>query len=138
MSSMRAIVFLALTTAACAATRGAADAPAAGSATKDVAPAATRDVTVAPKKGYEINLRFAGGAELRGSFTSTMPLQWNVHSHPTGGVVIHLQGTGKDGDIRFRAPADGAYSLMWKNDGDAPATLHVSIDADPRIVESSD
>ncbi len=135
---MRSIAFLALTLAACASTRGAPDAPSASPARTAAAPAATRDVNVAPKKVYEINLRFAGGAELRGRFTSTIPVEWNVHSHPAGAVVIHLNGSGTDGDIRFRAPADGTYSLMWKNDGDAPATLHVNIDADPRIVESSD
>jgi len=90
----------------------------------------TRTETIAPGKQFELNLSFSSGAKANAKFKASASLAWNVHSHPAGGVVEHQKGAAATGDISFQAPEAGVYSFMWTNDGSAPVTLDVSVDAE--------
>jgi hypothetical protein len=52
-------------------------------------------------------------------------------------VKIHDQGRARDGAVRFRAPAAGVFSYLWKNEGTTPATLEVTAQLPPGVTVHS-
>ncbi|MFY0535642.1 hypothetical protein [Nannocystis pusilla] len=81
-------------------------------------------MVLAPGKFAEINLDMGDGSSTEVTFETTGgPLEWNVHSHDGDNVVIHAEGTGTAGKVRFAAPRAGLYSYLWKNAGAAPVRL---------------
>jgi hypothetical protein len=108
------------------------------SVVSDPAPALSleRRETVAPGKGLEVNLVFDAGGGATAVFHATGALfEWNVHSHPEGGLVIHEKGSGSDGRITFRAKTKGVYSFAWENLGAEAASLEVTVTGDPNVRE---
>ena len=66
-------------------------------------------------------------ARLDGAFSGDGALSWDVHSHPAGEVVTHQHGDGQQGTFAFTPPAAGAYSVMWRNPGDAPVSILLQV-----------
>lgn len=96
----------------------------------DANPMPLSDVVVAPGKFAEINLDMAEGSTAVVSFQSTGgALEWNVHSHEGDKAVIHAEGTGETGELRFAAPKAGPFSYLWKNVGAAPVRLTARLSA---------
>jgi hypothetical protein len=90
-----------------------------GGASESAGPASPlEDVAVEPGKIAEINLEMSKGAIAEIEFVGVGgPLEWNVHSHDGDNVVIHAEGTGADGKVKFAAPRAGGFSYLWKNAG---------------------
>jgi hypothetical protein len=87
-------------------------------------PTPLSDVVVAPGKFAEINLEMAEGSTAVITFQAAGgPLEWNVHSHEGDKAVVHAEGTGEAGELRFAAPRSGPFSYLWKNPGSAPVRL---------------
>jgi len=84
-------------------------------------------------RGVEINLVFDGPHAATATFRAESPLEWNVHSHPDGGVVVHQSGNAADGAIQFRAPNAGTFSFLWKNKTSGPIALDVDLDTEPGV-----
>lgn len=95
----------------------------------------TRNETIAPGKAIEINLSFAAAAQASATFKASAPVAWNVHSHPSGGMVEHQKGTSASGALTFQPTDAGVYSFLWKNDGDTPVTIEVAVRADRGVSE---
>ncbi|MDC0675414.1 hypothetical protein [Nannocystis radixulma] len=92
------------------------------------------EVVLEPGKFAEINLKMAEGTSTEVTFTATGgPLEWNVHSHEGDTVVIHSQGTGTDGKVRFVAPRAGLYSYLWTNASAAPIRLTADLKANGQV-----
>ncbi len=91
-------------------------------------PLVARNFEIAPGKFAEANLELAAGIEVTAAFRADGAVEWNVHSHPEGGVAIHQEGTAADGKISFTAETAGGYSWIWTNKGDATVGLIVSIE----------
>ena len=109
-----------LALAACHAQRPPAPAPA-------PEPALTRHVTVAPGKFAELNLELPAAATIEVGFTSSAPLAWNIHSHPSDEVVIHAEGTSADAEIPFAPDTAGGYSYLWENQSDTAVELDIRV-----------
>lgn len=87
-------------------------------------PTPLSDVVVAPGKFAEINLEMPEGSTVVITFQATGgPLEWNVHSHEGDKAVVHAEGTGEAGELRFTAPRSGPFSYLWKNAGATPVRL---------------
>ena len=115
---------------------GAPDAKPRAPAASDTALTIARTETIAPGGHFEINLSFASATRATASFKASSAVAWNVHSHPSGGMVEHQKGTGAAGEISFQAPGAGVYSFMWKNDGTAPVSLEVTLSGDRSVAEA--
>lgn len=101
--------------------RGAASGP---EAPRTATPTPLDDVVLEPGKFAEINLEMAEGSATDIAFQATGgPLEWNVHSHDGDKVVIHAEGVGAEGSVRFAAPRSGPYSYLWKNVGTTSVRL---------------
>lgn len=101
---------------------------AAPSPTSGVSLAPLEDVVLESGKFAEINLEMASGSSTEVTFEAAGGLlEWNVHSHDGDEVVIHAEGSGTDGKIRFAAPHAGMFSYLWKNAGTAPVRLTTRI-----------
>ncbi len=87
-----------------------------------------RNFVVAPGKFAEVNLELPARARIVAVFRADAPVEWNVHSHPEGGVAIHKEGTGTDGTIEHVADKAGGYSVLWKNAGAKDVNLIVSLE----------
>ena len=83
--------------------------------------------TIAPGKHVEVNLSFASAVPAKAAFSASGPVGWNVHSHPSGGMVEHQKGENANGTVVFQPPAPGVYSFMWKNVGNTPVSLRVTL-----------
>ena len=106
------------------------------SATSDASKHALEDVVLAPGKFAEINLDMGEGSSAEVTFEATGgALAWNVHSHDGDNVVIHAEGTGAAGKVRFAAPRAGLYSYLWKNAGAASIrlTAHLASNGQVRV-----
>ena len=106
------------------------------SATPDVSKNALEDVVLAPGKFAEINLDMGEGSSTEVTFAATGgSLEWNVHSHDGDHVVIHAEGSGTAGKVRFAAPRAGLYSYLWKNAGTASIrlTTHLASNGQVRV-----
>ena len=114
---------------------GAADTKPRAPAASDAPLKLARTETIAPGGHFEVNLSFASASRVTASFKASSAVTWNVHSHPSGGVVEHQKGTGAAGEIAFQPPATGVYSFMWTNDGTAPVTLEVTLTGDRSVAE---
>lgn len=95
-----------------------------------------RNFDVAPGKFAEVNLEVDEGVEVTAAFQGNGDIEWNVHSHPVGGVAIHQEGVGSQGKISFAAASTGGYSVLWTNAGESTVSLIVSVElpAGARIV----
>ena len=86
------------------------------------------DVLLEPGKFAEINLEMADGSATDIVFQAAGgPLEWNVHSHDGDKVVIHAEGVGAEGSVRFAAPRAGPFSYLWKNAGTTSVRLTVRL-----------
>ncbi|MCY0986967.1 hypothetical protein OV203_07530 [Nannocystis sp. ILAH1] len=104
------------------------------SATPETSKNTLEDVVLAPGKFAEINLDMGEGSSTEVTFEATGgPLEWNVHSHDGDNVVIHAEGAGTDGKVRFAAPRAGLYSYLWKNAGAAPVRLTTRLAATGQV-----
>lgn len=82
------------------------------------------EVTLEPGKFAEINLEMGEGAAIEVHYDGAGgSLEWNVHSHKGDEVVVHNEGTGTEGSVKFAAPHPGLYSYLWKNVGSTPVRL---------------
>jgi hypothetical protein len=91
-------------------------------------PLVARNFEVPPGKFAEANLELAAGVEVTAAFRADGAVEWNVHSHPEGGVAIHQEGAAADGKITFTAPTPGGYSWLWTNKGESSVNLIISIE----------
>ena len=82
-----------------------------------------------------MNLSFRAASKARAKYKASSALAWNVHSHPAGGMIEHQKGTSAEGEIAFEAPSEGVFSFMWKNEGQSPVTLEVSLSGDGGVAE---
>lgn len=94
---------------------------------KDGETGLTWRIEVQPKELVELNYRLGADARLEGAFSGDGALSWDVHSHPAGEVVTHQHGDGQQGTFAFTPPAAGAYSVMWRNPGDAPVSILLQV-----------
>lgn len=96
-------------------TKGAASAP------------ASKGFEIEAGKFAELNMKMEAGSSVTATFSrADHALSWNIHSHThDGGTQIHAEGTGAEGEIRFTAPEDGVFSILWKNEAGAPTPLDV-------------
>lgn len=80
--------------------------------------------------GYrEIDVRLDEGKRIEWSWTSSPgPLHFTVHSHENEGSVNDhvIRHAGSDAG-HFTAPADGGYSLLWRNLGETPVELQYGV-----------
>jgi hypothetical protein len=99
-----------------------------GAASPDEHAATQNNFTIAPGKFAEANFKMAKGSTVLVEFDDGgSQMKWDVHSHDaSGGTVIHAEGRGGP-KVEFTAPSDGVFSVLWKNEGDGPATLDVSV-----------
>ena len=74
--------------------------------------------TVLPGKFVELNLKLPVSLQpVSIEFRASAPLEWNIHSHPNGKVLIHASGSGESDVIGFVPPTGGGYSWLWENKG---------------------
>ena len=106
-----------------------------GPATSDKPLSISRTETIAPGKHVEVNLSFPAAVPAKATFNASGVVGWNVHSHPSGGMVEHQKGESSAGSIEFQPPAPGVYSFMWKNAGTAPVTLTLTVNSDRGVME---
>ena len=98
--------------------------------TRSATPTPLDDVVIEPGKFAEINLEMAEGSATDIAFQAAGgPLKWNVHSHDGDKVVIHAEGVGAEGSVRFVAPRAGPYSYLWKNVGTTSVRLTARLTA---------
>lgn len=91
-----------------------------------------RSLDLAPGAFAEANLELPAGATVRARFDAgSVPLHWDVHSHPGSEVVIHDQGQATSGTIEFTPAEAGPYSLLWENRAAASTTLSVTLELPP-------
>jgi hypothetical protein len=89
----------------------------------------TRAIKIAPGTFAEANFTMTKGSTFSATFTDgSTDIAWDIHSHDhSGGTEFHDQGAGGDGTVEFTAPADGVFSVLWKNGGSAPTTLNIAL-----------
>lgn len=95
----------------------------------------TRHLVLPPGGGAEVNFVFRAVSELSGNFKAAAPVSWNIHSHPTSGTVIHMEGVDASHELRFKPSQPGVYSVMWKNKSAAPIALDVELMPVPDVRE---
>ena len=95
----------------------------------------SRTETIAPGKHVEVNLSFTAAVLAKATFNASGVVNWNVHSHPSSGMVEHQKGESATGNIEFQAPTSGVYSFMWKNISTAPVTMTVTVTSDRGVME---
>ena len=82
--------------------------------------------TVLPGKFVELNLKLPASLQpVAIEFRANAPLEWNIHSHPNGKVLIHASGSGESDVIKFVPPTAGGFSWLWENKG--PVAVEVFI-----------
>jgi hypothetical protein len=86
-----------------------------------------RNFVLPPGSFAEANLDMRDGTEAIAAFSADGDLEWNVHSHPAGGLAVHQEGVAMSGEIRFRADTAGQYSYLWTNRSQRELSLVVSI-----------
>ncbi len=97
-------------------------------------PTPLSDVVVAPGKFAEINLEMGESSTALISFRSEGgAVEWNVHSHDGDKLVIHAEGAGETGELRFAAPRAGPFSYLWKNTGVATVRLTAHLSAEGSV-----
>lgn len=118
----------------CAHARGSAneapESPAVTGAGKhsSAAPPWQRTFEVAAQGVVELNVELSAGAAMTAEFsTNGEPLEWNAHSHPGDEVVMHAQGTDAAAQPRLVAEEAGIHSFLWKNGGERPVRLTVTL-----------
>ncbi|KIG16562.1 hypothetical protein DB30_04333 [Enhygromyxa salina] len=102
----------------------------ADSAGGDAGLATARTFEVEPGGFAEANFKMDKGSTITVTFSrGTSDFAWNVHSHDhSGGTQNHQEGVARAGTVEFSAPADGVFSVLWKNTATAATPLDVSID----------
>lgn len=96
-----------------------------------------RNFAIAPGKFAELNVTMAAGSRAVAKFRGDGIVAWDVHSHPAAGVRIHDSGEAPSGEVELVAEADGGYSFLWKNTGNAPVELVVSVELGPGVTVDS-
>lgn len=86
--------------------------------------------------GRELNFVLDGGNKLNWTWTSTVDLRFDVHSHGAEGVLEYAVANGTSGTGSFTAPRSGAFSLLWENAGSLSATLTYAVGYDGRFTSS--
>lgn len=85
-----------------------------------------RALDIAPGKFAELCGRLAKGQTIAWSFTSSMPLDFNIHLHEGSEVVFPArqnQTASLQGELRV--PVDQDYCWMWENKTGGPGSVVV-------------
>jgi|GEM_PF-2084497 len=109
---------------------GACGAQSAPDSTQDSLPPDVRTFDVQPGEFAEANFTMSKGSSVSVTFANgSADVAWDVHSHEASGATkVHNKGNGGDGTVEFTAPADGVFSILWKNGGAVPTPLDVSVE----------
>ncbi len=100
-----------------------------GSAAPDEAAPLSRSFSIAPGEFAEVNFEMTEGSTVVVAFSEgSSDITWDVHSHgPSGETKVHDEGSGGTGNVEFKAPAAGVFSVLWKNAGPTSTTLDVRV-----------
>jgi hypothetical protein len=100
-----------------------------GSATPNEAAPMSRSFSIAPGEFAEVNFEMAEGSTVVVDFSEgSNDIEWDVHSHgPSGESMVHDDGRGGVGNVEFKAPAAGVFSVLWKNAGSTSTPLDVRV-----------
>jgi hypothetical protein len=103
-----------------------------GSEAPDKTPPTSRSFSIAPGEFAEANFKMSEGATVVVTFSEgSDDIAWDVHSHGASGETkIHDDGRGGTGNVEFKAPAAGVFSVLWKNEGSTATSLDVSVALD--------
>lgn len=84
--------------------------------------------TMVPGVAAEIDVDLGTNGWMGAAFEAPgTPLDWDIHSHERGEVVVHASGRDVAGLAELTAPAPGLYSFYWRNPGPSDATLCVEV-----------
>jgi hypothetical protein len=86
-----------------------------------------RTLEIPSSRFAELNLQMPTGTTSSAVFSASGDLEWNTHSHPSGDLVIHTQGVGREGTLALASDSDGIYSYLWENKSGASIELSVEI-----------
>lgn len=102
-----------------------------GAAAPDQAAPTSRSFSIAPGEFAEVNFQMPAGATVTVGFAEgSDDITWDVHSHGSSGETkIHDEGRGGQGNVEFKAPAAGMFSVLWKNAGPTSTPLEVRVTA---------
>jgi hypothetical protein len=91
----------------------------------------TVDFTLAPREGMEYKYRLEKGEALLYSWTSTAPVNYELHAEPDGAPRGYAQSyekvdarTGASGTLT--SPFSGIHGWFWENTTDQPVTVTLS------------
>jgi hypothetical protein len=71
----------------------------------------------------EVNVIMEKDATFNFTFEASAPVNWDVHSHPPGGVKYWQEGTDASFTGSFTAPERGIYSLLFENANALPVDI---------------
>lgn len=108
---------------------GACGAATPNEATPNEATPMSRSFSIAPGEFAEVNFQMAEGSTVVVDFSEgSNDIEWDVHSHgPSGESMVHDDGRGGVGNVEFKAPAAGVFSVLWKNAGSMSTPLDVRV-----------
>ncbi len=90
--------------------------------------AVEKSIVLRPGKIAQANVHMMMGDTLEASYDATDLLQWNVHTGSTPqDVRTFAQGEGTAGTIRFKAPFEASYTVMWQNDNSSSIKMTIAI-----------
>lgn len=105
----------------------------AGCASPSDDPLVQQERSLGPNGFLEVNLEMDGNATVEATYEANASIAWDVHSHASGEVSVHDAGEGETGTIRFTAPASGAFSILWENEGSERVTLSITVTGGARV-----
>lgn len=85
--------------------------------------ALAESVSVAPGAFFEINTQMPLGGTFCWDWSAGVDLAFDVHSHFDGVVEYYVERTSDGEQDCFTNEKEGGYSLLWANEGAAPAVL---------------
>jgi hypothetical protein len=89
---------------------------------------ATYAWTMVPGVAVEIDVDLGANGSMAAAFEAPgTPLDWDIHGHERGGVVVYASGRDIAEVVQLTAPAPGLFSFHWRNPGPADATLCVEV-----------
>jgi hypothetical protein len=95
-------------------------------------PPTSRTFSIAPGEFVEVNFEMTAGSTVVVAFSEgSDDIAWDVHSHgPSGETNVHDSGRGGAGNVEFKAPTTGVFSVLWKNAGSTSTPLEVRVTLD--------
>ena len=89
-----------------------------------------QSITIAAGDFYEACGSWAPGERVTFSFTSSLPVLFNVHYHDNYSKRYAIEQTlAENLDGSFIASTDDVYCCMWKNDNPGDVTLDYAVNA---------